>query len=207
MRAVIATHNAKKAGEMETILTSLLPGWEFLTLENYPGAPDPEETGGTYRENALIKARSAAIHTKCLSLADDAGLEIDAMGGEPGVYSKRFAGEETPFPHKMQVILDRLAGVPPELRSARFVCFVAACWPRSEGDSLESRVFEARCEGTIADAPSGAGGFGYDPIFYLPELGCTMADLSAEQKHAISHRGKVLNEVGRWLAATFQKSP
>lgn len=205
MRVVIATHNRKKAGEMLTILSQHLPTFEFVTLADFPGAPDPEETGATYEENALIKARAAAEFTGCLSLADDAGLEIDAMDGEPGVYSKRFAGENTPFPEKMQIILERMQGVRRELRSARFRCFVAAAWRERPTQSINTKVFEATYEGLIADSPAGAGGFGYDPIFYLPSLGCTMAELAPEQKNAVSHRGMVLKAVSEWLA-TFQRS-
>jgi XTP/dITP diphosphohydrolase len=187
---VIATHNAKKAGEMSTILAEELPGVEFVTLEAFPGAPEPEETGRTYRENAAIKALSGFAFTGLPSLADDAGLEIAALGGAPGVYSKRFGGEESPFPEKMAHILDLMRDVPEDLRAARFRCVIALASGR------EPEFFEATCEGRIALEASGEGGFGYDPIFWLPELGCTMADLSAEQKHRISHRGKVLRAFG-----------
>jgi len=187
---VIATHNAKKAGEMVTILGGRFPNLTIKTLADYPGAPEPEETGTTYRQNAVIKADSAAEFTGEWCVADDAGLEIDAMGGEPGLYSKRFAGEETPFPEKMRIILDRLSDTPTEARTARFRCAVALAIP---GRATEE--FEAICEGVIAREPSGGGGFGYDPIFFLPEMGCTMADLTAEQKHQISHRGKVLSQL------------
>ncbi|MBS1717464.1 MAG: RdgB/HAM1 family non-canonical purine NTP pyrophosphatase [Armatimonadetes bacterium] len=198
-RVVIATHNVKKAGEMLTILGARFPEIQFLTLADFPGAPEPEETGSTYPENAMIKADSAAAFTGELCVADDAGLEIDAMGGQPGVHSKRFAGEGLPFPEKMAIILRELEGLPLEKRSARFRCCVAV----RLGDTIRE-VFEATCEGQIAEQPSGGGGFGYDPIFYLPELGCTMADLTAEQKHAISHRGKVLKLVGDYIASINQ---
>ncbi len=184
---MIATHNAKKGREMVQILSEAIPDLQIKTLADYPGAPEPEETGDTYPENAAIKAHSAAEFTGEWTLADDAGLEIDALPGELGLYSKRFAGEETPFPEKMQIILDRMTGLPVAERAARFVCCVALTSP--SGDTV---TFLATCEGRIAESPSGAGGFGYDPIFYLPEKGCCMADLTAEQKHAISHRGKVL---------------
>ncbi|MBS1720065.1 MAG: RdgB/HAM1 family non-canonical purine NTP pyrophosphatase [Armatimonadetes bacterium] len=187
---VIATHNVKKAGEMLTILRRGIPGVEFLTLADFPGAPEPDETGTTYAANSAIKAESAAAFTGLPALADDAGLEIDAMGGEPGLYSKRFAGEETPFPEKMRIILERLDGVPVEERGARFRCSVAYAVP-----GAPTQLFEATCEGQIGFEPSGGGGFGYDPIFWLPSLGCTMADLTADQKHQISHRGKVLAQV------------
>ncbi|MBX3119180.1 MAG: non-canonical purine NTP pyrophosphatase [Fimbriimonadaceae bacterium] len=206
-RLVIATHNLKKAGEMVTILSQRLPGLKILTLADFPGAPEPEETGSTYWDNAAIKSASAADFTGEWCIADDAGLEVDAMGGEPGLMSKRFAGEETPFPEKMAIILDRLKNTPVEQRGARFRCCVsitppsgvsAPAWQDSRRIG-ESVVFEATCEGRIANEPSGGGGFGYDPIFFLPELGCTMADLTAEQKHSISHRGKVLSTVGDYL--------
>jgi len=173
---------------MTTILGGRFPDLEVVNLAAYPGAPEPDETGTTYAENAVIKAESAAAFTGEWCVADDAGLEIDAMPGELGVFSKRFAGEETPFPEKMKIILDRLKGVPDDQRAARFrVCVALA------KTGQDTRAFEATCEGRIAHEPSGNGGFGYDPIFWLPEKGCTMADLTAEQKHAISHRGKVLS--------------
>lgn len=192
-RLVIATHNRKKAGEMVQILTARFPSLELLTLADYDGAPEPEETGRTYAANAAIKAESAARFTGEWSLADDAGLEIDALDGAPGLYSKRFAGEETPFPEKIAKILELMKDVPEERRTARFRCCVALVTP------FHSSVLEATCEGRIAFEPSGNGGFGYDPIFYLPELGCTMADLTAEQKHRVSHRGKVLRALGDML--------
>lgn len=167
---------------------------EILTLADFEGAPEPEETGVTYEENAVIKAESACAFTGEWCLADDAGLEIDAMPGEIGVYSKRFAGESTSFEEKMRLILERLAGLPESQRGARFNCWVALARP-----GAATMTFQGVCEGRIAEAPSGGGGFGYDPIFWLPERGCTMADLLPEEKHAVSHRGKVLRSVGDWL--------
>lgn len=193
-RLVIATHNQKKAGEMVQILQKRFPALEIRTLADYPEAPEPEETGDTYQGNAAIKSEAAARITREWCLADDAGLEIDALNGEPGVWSKRFAGEETPFEEKNKKILALLENVPVQDRGARFRCCVALTSP--EGTT---QTFEATCEGRIAKAPSGNGGFGYDPIFYLPELGCTMADLTSEQKHSISHRGKVLQMLSQHL--------
>ncbi len=187
-RLVIATHNPKKAGEMLTILAGRFPALELRTLADYDGAPEPEETGTTYAQNAAIKADAAATLTGEWCLADDAGLEIDALDCAPGLYSKRFGGEDLPFPEKIAMILSRMGDKP---RGARFRCCVALAHPGSE-----TRVLEATCEGRIADGPSGNGGFGYDPIFFLPELGRTMADLTAEEKHAVSHRGKVLRAFG-----------
>lgn len=201
---------------MVHILSAKFPDLQIFTLADFPNAPEPEETGTTYAQNAAIKSESAAAFTNEWSLADDAGLEVYALNGEPGLYSKRFAGEETPFPEKMAKILDLLKDVPEEKRTARFRCCIALTQPRSSpaggGSALramgaqtadsETVIFEATCEGRIARTPSGAGGFGYDPIFYLPELDCTMADLTAEQKHAISHRGKVLAMLATYLSQT-----
>lgn len=191
MRLVIGTHNRKKAGEMVTILSARFPQLEIVTLADYPEAPEPEETGTTYAENAALKANSAAEITGEWCVADDAGLEIDAFDGAPGVYSKRFGGEDLSFPDKIKMILERLSGIPEEERGARFNCCVALA---KKGHPTE--IFNATCEGRISEHASGNGGFGYDPIFFLPELDCTMADLTAEQKHQISHRGKVLKRVG-----------
>lgn len=190
-RLVIATHNRSKAGEMLTILSKSFPSLELRTLADYPGAPEPEETGSTYAENASIKAESGSRFTGEWCLADDAGLEIDALDGAPGLYSKRFGGEGLPFPEKIALVLEKLNGVPEGGRGARFRCCVALSAP---GKPI--RVLEATCEGRIAEQPSGSGGFGYDPIFFLPQLGCTMADLTAAEKHAVSHRGKVLKAFG-----------
>lgn len=175
---------------MVSILQARFPDLELLTLADYEDAPEPEETGSTYAENAAIKAESARDFTGEWCVADDAGLEIDALDGAPGLYSKRFGGEALPFPDKMARILDLMRDTPDEGRGARFRCAVAL----ATSNGIEP--FEAICEGRIARQPSGNGGFGYDPIFYLPELGCCMADLAPEQKHSISHRGKVLRQLG-----------
>ena len=193
-KLVIATHNRKKAGEMVTILSNRFPDMEIVTLADYAGAPEPEETGTTYNENARIKAESAFDFTGEWCVADDAGLEIDGLDGAPGLYSKRFGGEALPFQEKMALILSKMQGS--LSRAARFRCNVALIGP-----GYPCKVFEAICEGVIAAQPSGGGGFGYDPIFFIPEQNCTMADLTAEQKHEISHRGKVLRAVGDEIAS------
>ena len=191
---VVATHNLKKAGEMVRILSAALPDRRLLTLADFPNAPEPEETGTTYEANALLKARSGVLATGEECVADDAGLEIDALDGAPGLYSKRFGGESLPFPEKIARILDLLKDAPEERRTARFRCWVALISP----DGRE-QTFEGVCEGRVAPAPSGVGGFGYDPVFYLPELDRTMADLTPDEKHAVSHRGKVLAKLVRAL--------
>lgn len=187
---VVATHNAHKAGEMIQILGPALPEITFKDLSAFPGAPEPDETAPDYAGNAEIKAVSAAKHTGHWCLADDAGLEIDALPGELGPHSKRFAGEETPFPEKMAMILSRMRGLPTSERDARFVCHVCLAAPDGR-----PKDFSATCEGVIAEEMSGGHGFGYDPIFHLPQLGCTMAELPPERKHEVSHRGKVLAQV------------
>jgi XTP/dITP diphosphohydrolase len=188
---VIATHNVKKGVEMATILRRRFPDLEIRTLADYPGAPEPEETGTTYAENAAIKSEAAAALTGEWCVADDAGLEIDFFDGAPGLFSKRFAGEATSFPDKMALILREMAEVPDERRGARFRCLVAL-----SRTGEPTRLVEGVCEGRIAREPAGAGGFGYDPIFYLPSRGCRMAELTADEKHAISHRGMALRQLG-----------
>lgn len=195
-KVVIATHNAKKGKEMLTILGSQFPETTFLTLADFPGAPEPEETGSTYRENAVIKAESGLKYTGITCIADDAGLEIDAMDGAPGLYSKRFGGEDLPFPEKMAIILGQLKEAKGSERAARFRCWVAIAAP-----NMPVETFEGVLEGFIAESPQGSFGFGYDPVFYEPELGCTLAQLSPEEKHRISHRGKVLEKVARYWSS------
>lgn len=183
---------------MRQILAAQFPNLELLTLADFDGAPEPEETGSTYAENAAIKSESAARFTGEWSLADDAGLEIDALDGAPGLYSKRFGGEDLPFPEKMARIMEMLVDTPDEARTARFRCYIALTPPNAEGGT---ELIWATCEGRIARSTSGGGGFGYDPVF-LPDdaPGRSMADLTAEEKHAISHRGKVLRELAIRLA-------
>lgn len=147
-------------------------------------------------ENALKKARTIAARCGRPTLSDDSGLVIDALGGEPGIYSARYMGEDTPYPIKNQALLDRLKDVPAEERTARFVCAMACVFP----DGRELTV-EETFEGRIADEIAGINGFGYDPIFYVPERQCTSAELSEEEKNAVSHRGKALRHMKELLTA------
>lgn len=190
-RLVVATHNTKKGIEMRTILQRRFPELEVITLAEYPEASEPEETGSTYAENAAIKSEAAARLTGEWCVADDAGLEIDFFDGAPGLYSKRFIGEHTPFAEKMAYILEKMRDVPEEKRGARF-----RTWVSLSKTGEPTRFVEGVCEGRIAWAAAGTGGFGYDPIFYLPELGRTMAELSPDEKHAVSHRGQALRKLG-----------
>ena len=181
--------------EVRMILDGL--GLEILSQKEAEIQADVVEDGTTFEENALIKASEIAKiahempeYKEAVVMADDSGLEIDYLGGEPGIYSARYMGEDTSYEIKNQAIIDRLAGLEGSARSARFRCVIAAVFP----DGTEA-VTEGTIEGEIAHAPSGRGGFGYDPIFYLPEKGKTTADLTAEEKNAISHRGIALSRM------------
>lgn len=187
-KLVFATGNEGKMREIREILKEL--DMEIYSLKEAGIESDAEENGATFEENAVIKARAAAKYTDAIVLADDSGLEIDYLNGEPGVYSARYLGEDTSYRIKNQNLIDRLEGVPDEKRTARFVCVIAAVLP--DGGVLTAR---GTVEGIIGTEERGQGGFGYDPIFYLPEYGCSTAELSMEQKNEISHRGKALREM------------
>lgn len=191
-RLIFATGNEGKMREIREILKDL--DVEILSLKEAGIRLDAEENGTTFEENALIKARAAAMNTDAVVLADDSGLEIDYLGGEPGVYSARYLGENTSYRIKNQNLIDRLEGVPAEKRTARFVCVIAAVLP-------DGRTFTSRgtIEGIIGTEERGEGGFGYDPIFYLPEYGCSTAELTMEQKNEISHRGRALQAMKETL--------
>ena len=184
-RLIFATGNKDKMREIKAIMEGL--DYEILSMKEAGLDIEIEENGTTFRENALIKAR--AIHALCheLVLADDSGLEVDYMDKQPGVFSHRFGGEDTPYSIKNQMIMDRLKGVPDEKRTARFMCAIAAVLP--DGKEI---VTEAAMEGIIGYQEAGANGFGYDPIFFLPEYGCTSAELAPEKKNELSHRGEAL---------------
>ena len=160
---------------------------EILSMKEAGIATDAEENGKTYEENALIKARAVAALTGDCVLADDSGLEIDYLNKEPGIYSARYMGEDTSYRIKNANLIERLEGVPDEKRTARFVCAIAAVLPN--GKELTVR---AAIEGRIGYEEKGEGGFGYDPIFYVPELQKTTAELTEDEKNSVSHRGKAL---------------
>jgi len=184
-RLLFATGNAGKLREIREILADL--DMEVVSMKEAGITIDIEENGSTYEENALIKARAVAAATGDIALADDSGLEIDCLNGEPGVYSARYMGEDTPYSVKNAELLKRLEGVPEEKRTARFVCVIAAAFP--DGRELLTR---GTIEGRIGYEEKGEGGFGYDPIFYVPEFGKTTAELSEDEKNQVSHRGKAL---------------
>lgn len=185
-RIIFATSNEGKMKEIQEILKDL--DIELLSLKDAGIHTKIEENGVTFEENAIIKARTIMEMTGEIVLADDSGLEVDYMDKAPGVYSARFLGETTSYDIKNQHIIDQLAAAEEEERSARFVCVIACAFP--EGEVITRR---ADIEGYIAKEAAGAGGFGYDPIFYVPEYGCTTAQMSNELKNQISHRGKALS--------------
>lgn len=184
-KVVFATGNEGKMREVRLILQDL--GFPVLSMKEAGASLDIEENGTTFAENAMIKARAVWEKTGGIVLADDSGLVVDYLGGEPGVYSARYLGEDTSYEIKNQAIIDRLADAKEEERTARFVSAIAAVLP--DGSEL---VTEGTVEGLIAHEPAGNGGFGYDPIFYLPEYGVTSAEIPIEKKNEISHRGKAL---------------
>lgn len=192
-KIIFATKNKNKMKEIREILAD--KDYDILSMEEAGISIDVVEDGTTFEENALIKARAIRDYVKnAIVLADDSGLEIDYLGGAPGIYSARFEGEDTPYSIKNQILLDKLSGVPDEERTARFVCAAAAAFP----DGTD-QVVRGTIEGRIGYQSEGENGFGYDPIFYVPEYGCTTAQMSAEQKNAISHRGKALRMIREYL--------
>ena len=191
-KIVFATGNAGKMKEIREILGDL--DIELLSLKDAGIHADIVEDGKTFEENAQIKAKAICDLTGEIVLADDSGLEIDALNKEPGVYSARYMGEDTSYDVKNKNLIDRLDGVPKEKRTARFVCAIAAVLP--DGRELVTRQ---TMEGYIGWEPEGENGFGYDPIFYLDEYGCSSAAISPEQKNAISHRGKALRAMKELL--------
>ena len=192
MDVIFATGNVNKAREVGMMLADL--DITIKTLKEAGIECDIEENGKTFADNALIKAKAIAELTDNIVLADDSGLVVDALNGEPGVYSARYLGEDTPYSYKNAKIIERLDGVPDEKRSARFVCAMAAVLP--DGEIIQT---EGVMEGRIAYESAGANGFGYDPIFFLPEYGMTSAEISPEEKNAISHRGKALRAMNEEL--------
>jgi len=194
MDLLLATGNQHKIEEMTALLGG--GGWRLRTAKDFPGFPDVEESGATYKENALIKARAWAERAGLISLADDSGLEVDALGGRPGVYSNRYAPTSA---ERITKLLDELSGVEEARRTARFVCVMALAWPDGK-----TEVRRGVCEGRIAFASAGVGGFGYDPVFFLPEYGQTMAELPADEKNRISHRARAAQAI---LKALKNASP
>lgn len=192
MKIVIATGNAGKMKEIKSIFNN--SEYEVVSMKEEGISADVDENGTTFEENALIKAREIAKISGNIVLADDSGLEVDALNKEPGIYSARYMGEDTPYSIKNANIIERLEGVEFEKRTARFVCAVAAVYP--DGKEL---VVRETMEGYIGYEEKGANGFGYDPIFYLKEFDKTSAEISLEEKNEISHRGKAFRAIKKMM--------
>jgi len=184
---VLATRNRHKGEELAALLGDL--GITIRTLDEFPDAPDVVEDGDTCEANAVKKARAIAGFTGLPAVADDTGLEVDALGGRPGVYAARYAGDGATYEDNCQKLLCELMGVPRERRTARFLTVAAIALP-----SGGIRVVQGTLNGMITEEPSGTLGFGYDPVFFIPELGKTLAQLSADQKNTISHRAKAFTQ-------------
>lgn len=195
-KLIFATGNEGKMKEIRMILGDL--DYEIYSMKEAGIDVDIVEDGKTFEENAIIKATEISKIANCVVLADDSGLEVDAMDKMPGIYSARYLGEDTPYSVKNQTIIDNLTGLPDEKRTARFVCAIAAAFP-------DGRVVTKRgtIEGIIGYEERGENGFGYDPIFFVPEYGKTTAELSPEEKNKISHRGKALEMIKEELQMGF----
>jgi len=184
---VLATRNRHKVAELLLLLGD--PRLTIRTLDEFPGAPDVVEDGDTCEANAVKKARAIAEYTGLPAVADDTGLEVDALGGRPGVYAARYAGEHATYEDNCRKLLRELTGVSPAQRTARFLTVAAIALP-----SGRVRVAQGVLDGMITEEASGTLGFGYDPVFFVPELGKTLAQLSADQKNTISHRAKAFTQ-------------
>ena len=192
-KLVIATTNPGKVREIRRLLAGT--GIEVLTLDDIEPLRLPPEDKATFRENAEAKARFVAVRSGLAALADDSGLEVDFLGGAPGVYSARYAGEGATDKENYLKLLAEMKGVEPASRGARFRCVVALALP--DGTAVD---FDGSFEGVIAGEPAGEGGFGYDPVFFIPAEGKTAAELTAEVKNSMSHRGRALEKLKSWLS-------
>ena len=198
-KIVLASNNAGKAREISEILAAY--GISVVAQSDF-GVPEIPETGLTFVENALLKARNACHHTGLPALADDSGIEIDALKGAPGIYSARFAGVGATDEENLQKALVALKDVPKELRSARFQCLMVLLQHENDPTPL---ICQGTWEGSILTEPQGENGFGYDPVFYVPEHQCSSAQLTPEQKNALSHRGKALKILAKEINALTSK--
>lgn len=195
-KLVLATGNKNKVYELQELLAGL--PFALSTIDAYPGLVMPEEDQPTFAGNAALKAEAVSNYSGEIALADDSGLEVDALGGRPGVYSARYAGEEGNYAANNRLLLQELSGLLPEQRAARFVCAIAITIP---GD--QTYIIEEDCPGVIAEEPRGEGGFGYDPLFIYEPAGLTFAEMGAEEKNKVSHRGRALKRVRDLLGKLF----
>jgi XTP/dITP diphosphohydrolase len=187
MQLVLATNNRDKVTEIRHLLEDLPV--TILTKDDFLEFPDPEETGGTLEENASLKARAIAEFTGLPALADDSGLEVDALDGAPGVFSSRYAGPDVTYRDNYTKLIKELTGVPREKRTARFRCVIAIAWSPDEIETVEGL-----CEGLISEEIAGDKGFGYDPVFYYPPLAKRFSEMTLEEKNSVSHRGLALQQ-------------
>jgi len=190
---VLATGNPAKAREMAALLDGI--PFRIVHLADFPGIALPPEGETSYAENALGKARAVASAIGEMALADDSGIEVDALSGRPGVLSARYGGADLSDPERCRVMLAEMAGVPAERRGARFRCLIAIVCPRHGRETTAEGV----AEGVLLEAPRGAGGFGYDPIFLYPPLGKSFAEIPAEEKNRVSHRAQACLRARQWL--------
>lgn len=197
---IIATKNPGKAREFEHIFAPR--GIEVKTLLDYPEMEDVEETGTTFEENAALKAEAVSKQLNKMVIGDDSGLIVDALEGRPGIYSARYAGEEPKDDQKnLEKVLNELQGVSEENRTARFYCALAVAWPGNETITVYGT-----CEGRILEEQRGTNGFGYDPVFYVPEKACAMAELSSDEKNKISHRANALKKLEGILDSIVERA-
>ncbi len=192
-----ATGNADKMKEIAQLLSE---SFQLRSLKDFPELPEPIEDGSSLEENALIKARALFEHTGELSVADDTGLMVDALGGEPGVYSARWAGENCTYADNVKKMIERIKPVPEADRRARFETVIAIVGP----DHLQV-LLRGVCEGVILDAALGEGGFGYDPVFYVPSAKKSFSQMTPAEKNVLSHRGKAVRELAKWLENHHRK--
>jgi XTP/dITP diphosphohydrolase len=189
---LLATSNPGKQREFRVLLADA--GWDIVTPQELQLSLSDEEKETNYEENAIIKAENAAKASGLVALADDSGIEVDALGGAPGVLSARFGGDGLDDWGRLELMLERLVDMPDDRRNASYRCIIAIVQPEGK-----TATFEGVCEGVIGREPKGSGGFGYDPIFYLPEQGKTMAELTLEEKNAISHRAMAAKKAQGYL--------
>ena len=198
MKIVLATHNEDKRAEMTAILDEF--PIQLLSLEDFPEIGEIEENGSSLEENALIKARTVHSKTRLLSWADDTGLEVDALGGKPGVYSARYAGENCSYSENVQKLLQKMENIPADRRIAHFKTAMALV-----GENMEL-VSEGIVEGMITTKPKGVGGFGYDPVFYVSNKGKTYSEMEITEKNQISHRAKAIQNMTKLLESHFPET-
>lgn len=199
MQLVLATNNEDKIREIKNLLDDLPV--TILTADDFLEFPDPRETGQTLEENAVLKAREIAEFCEMAALADDSGLEVDALGGAPGVFSSRYAGENVTYADNNRKLLAELKNVPKEKRTARFRCVIAVCWENGDVETVEGTA-----EGYITEDSVGMKGFGYDPVFYYPPSGKRFSEMTVEEKNLVSHRGKALQNARTLIMERLNKA-